>query len=245
VVAAAALAFYSFVGFETSANMVEETRAPRRAFPRALVGGLLVAGALYVLVGLTVTLVVPPDLLAGSTGPLLEVVRIADVGVPTWLFSVVALVAVTNTALLTGIFTSRLTYGMAADGLLPGVLARVLPGRRTPWTAILATTAVAVALALTGDLAELADTVVLLLLLSFLSTNIAVVVLRRRPDEGEPDHARVPIAVPVLGALSCVALMTQQSGAVWLRAGLLLALGTVLFGITRLTRRARDAPGKG
>lgn len=239
VVAAAALAFYSFVGFETSANMVEETVDPRRTFPRALFGGLLLAGALYVLVGLTVTLTVPLDRLAGSTGPLLEVVRIADVGIPLWLFSVVALVAVTNTALLTGIFTSRLAYGMAEDGLLPAVLARVLPGRRTPWVAIVATTALALALALTGDLAELADTVVLLLLVSFLSTNVAVVVLRRR-DDGEPDHFRVPLVVPVLGALSCVVLMAQQSGAVWLRAALLLGLGVLLYGAERLRRRAAE-----
>ncbi|QJY48809.1 APC family permease [Pseudonocardia broussonetiae] len=239
VVAAAALTFYSFVGFETSANMVEETVDPRRTFPRALFGGLLLAGALYVLVGLTVTLTVPLDRLAGSTGPLLEVVRIADVGIPLWLFSVVALVAVTNTALLTGIFTSRLAYGMAEDGLLPPVLARVLPGRRTPWVAIVATTALALALALTGDLAELADTVVLLLLVSFLSTNVAVVVLRRR-DDGEPDHFRVPLVVPVLGALSCVALMAQQSGAVWLRAALLLGLGVLLYGAERLRRRTAE-----
>ncbi|MHA6783478.1 APC family permease [Pseudonocardia saturnea] len=244
VVAAAALAFYSFVGFETSANMVEETVDARRSFPRALFGGLLIAGGLYVLVGLTVTLTVPPDRLAGSTGPLLEVVRIADVGIPTWLFSVVALIAVTNTALLTGIFTSRLAYGMATDGLLPGVLARVLPGRRTPWVAVVATTVVALALALTGELAELADTVVLLLLVSFLSTNVAVVVLRRRTDEGEADHFRVPLVFPVLGAASCIGLMTQQSGAVWLRAGLLLAVGVLLFVVTRIARRgAADRPG--
>ena len=237
VVAAAALAFYSFVGFETSANMVEETTDVRRNFPRALIGGLLLAGVLYLLVGLTVTLTVPFDRLAGSTGPLLEVVRIADVGVPLWLFSVIALIAVTNTALLTGIFSSRLTYGMAADGLLPSVFAKVLPGRRTPWVAIIATTALSVVLALTGDLAALADTVVLLLLVSFLSTNIAVIVLRRRPEEGERDHVRVPLVVPVLGALSCLALMTQQDPPVYLRAGLLLLLGVVLFVVTRLARR--------
>jgi basic amino acid/polyamine antiporter, APA family len=235
--AAAALAFYSFVGFETSANVAEETLDVRRSYPFALIGGLLLAGVLYVLVGLTVTLTVPADRLAGSTGPLLEVLRIADVGVPAWLFSVVALVAVANTALLSGIYSSRLAYGMAADGVLPPVLARVLPGRRTPWVAIVATLAVSIALTLTGDLGDLANTVVLLLLVTFASTNLAVIVLRRRPDEGEPDHVRVPIALPWLGLASCVALAAQQEASVWLRAALLLLLGIVLFALTRLTRR--------
>jgi APA family basic amino acid/polyamine antiporter len=77
------------------------------------------------------------------------------------------------------ITASRLAFGMAEQGLLPLPLGRVLPGRRTPWVAILVTTLVAMGLTITGDLATLADTVVLLLLLVFLSTNTAVLVLRR------------------------------------------------------------------
>ncbi|MHA6625071.1 APC family permease [Pseudonocardia sichuanensis] len=252
VLAGAALAFYSFVGFETSANMAEETRDVRRNYPVALIGGLLLAGALYLLVGLVVTLTVPVEALAGSTGPLLEVVRLADVGVPVWLFSVVALVAVANTALLSGIYSSRLAYGMATDGLLPPVLARVLPGRRTPWVAIVATLAVSMALTLTGDLSDLANTVVLLLLVTFGSTNLAVIVLRRRPDQGEPDHVRIPLALPWLGLLSCVALAAQQEATVWLRAALLLLLGVALYGVARLSDRAArrrsgavQGPGRG
>jgi basic amino acid/polyamine antiporter, APA family len=52
VLAAALLAYYSFVGFETSANVAEEVRDVRRVYPRALFGALLVAGVVYVLVGL-------------------------------------------------------------------------------------------------------------------------------------------------------------------------------------------------
>jgi amino acid transporter len=239
VLAGAALAFYSFVGFETSANIAEETRDVRRNYPVALIGGLLVAGALYLLVGLVVTLTVPADRLAGSTGPLLEVVSVADVGLPPWLFAVVALVAVANTALLTGIYASRLAYGMASDGLLPPVLSRVLPGRRTPWVAIVATLAASMALTFTGDLGDLANTMVLLLLVTFASTNLAVLVLRRRPGEGERDHVRVPTVLPVLGLLACVALAVQQEAGVWLRAALLLLLGLVLHALARLAQRAR------
>ena len=232
--AAAALAFYSFVGFETSANLAEETVNPRRNFPRALIGGVLLAGVLYVAVGLVVSLTVPLETLVGSTGPLLEVVRVADIGVPLGVFSLIALVAVANGALLTGIYASRLTYGMARDGLLPSVFARVLPGRRTPWVAIVATIALSIVLATTGGLAVLAATVVLMLLVTFASTNLAVIVLRRRPDEGEPDHVRVPLVLPVLGLLSCIGLATQQEADVWLRGGILLAVGLVLYAVARV-----------
>ena len=227
VLGAALLAFYSFVGFETSANLAEEVEDVRRVYPRALLGAVTAAGVVYVLVGLAVSTVVPADTLAQSTGPLLEVVSAADAGIPPWVFSLVALVAVANGALLTMIMASRLTFGMARDGLLPSVLARVLPGRKTPWTAIVATTLVAIMLCSTGSVAALAETVVLLLLFVFISTNIAVLVLRR--DRADTDHFRTPTALPVLALITCVVLLTQQSAATWLRAGLLLAVGVALY----------------
>nr|WP_300520300.1 APC family permease [Rhodococcus sp. (in: high G+C Gram-positive bacteria)] len=238
VLGAALLAFYSFVGFETSANIAEEVEDVRRVYPRALLGAVTVAGVVYVLVGLAVSTVVPADTLSQSTGPLLEVVAAADAGIPAWVFGLIALVAVANGALLTMIMASRLTFGMARDGLLPGVLAEVLPGRKTPWTAIVATTAVAMVLATTGSVAALAETVVLLLLFVFVSTNVAVLVLRR--DRAETDHFRTPTALPVLALITCAVLLTQQSGATWLRAGLLLAVGVALYFVgTVLTGRTK------
>jgi amino acid transporter len=212
VLGAALLAFYSFVGFETSANIAEEVEDVRRVYPRALLGAVTTAGAVYVLVGLAVSTVVPADTLAQSTGPLLEVVDAADAGIPPWVFSLVAL--------------------MARDGLLPVALAKVLPGRKTPWAAIVATTAVAMVLCTTGSVAALAETVVLLLLFVFISTNIAVLVLRR--DRSDTDHFRTPTALPVLALITCAVLLTQQSAATWLRAGLLLAVGIALYYVGRV-----------
>ncbi len=127
VLAGALIAFYSFVGFETSANIAEEVRDVRRTYPRALFGALLVAGVVYLLIAVVAPSVVAPGDLSGSTGPLLEVVRVAG-GVPLELFAVVALIAVANGALLTMIMASRLAYGMADRGLLPSAL-RARPAR--------------------------------------------------------------------------------------------------------------------
>ncbi len=73
-------------------------------------------------------------------------------------------------------------------------------------------------------------------LVGLLSTNIAVLVLRR--DRVEHDHFRVWTVVPVLGALSCVLLLTQQEPMVWLFAAILIAVGVGLFFLARLGRRA-------
>ncbi|MGW6271085.1 APC family permease [Streptomyces sp. NPDC055060] len=232
----AVLAYYSFVGFETSVNVAEETRDPRRAYPRALFGALLTAGAVYALVGAAAAASVPTGKLAGSSGPLLEVVRVAG-GVPTEFFSAIALVAVANGALLTGIMSSRLAYGMAQDGLLPSFLTKVLPGRRTPWAAIAATTALSLLLALTGEVETLASTLVLLLLVVFFLVNVSLLVLRR--DSVSHDHFRAPTAVPVLGAASCVLLATQIERDVWVRGLIVLAVGAALGAVAAV--RARRA----
>jgi APA family basic amino acid/polyamine antiporter len=231
------LAYYSFVGFETSVNLAEETKNPRRSYPRALFGALATAGVIYLLVGVVTSAAVPTDRLAGSSGPLLEVVRAAG-GVPTWIFSAVALVAVANGALLTGIMSSRLAFGMARDGLLPSPLARLLPNRGTPWVAILVTAALSLLLATTGQVADLAATLVLLLLIVFTAVNLAVLVLRRDPA-GETDHFRAPTAIPVLGVASCVLLFTQIEAAVWLRGGIIVAAAVVLGIIAARTRSTR------
>ncbi len=86
----------------------------------------------------------------------------------------------------------------------------------------------------TGGLGALAETVVLLLLFVFMSTNVAVIVLRR--DKVEEKHFRTPIVVPYLAIASCVLLLFQQDASTWLRAGILMAVGLVLFSARRLAK---------
>jgi len=231
VLGGAIVAYYSFVGFETSANVIEEVKRPSRVYPRTLFGALVTAGIVYVLVGVASAAALPSDELQESTGPLLAVVEATGVSVPSWLFSLIALIAVANGALLTMIMASRLAFGMAEQGLLPSPLGRVLPNRRTPWVAIVSTTVVAMLLTLVGDLATLAETVVLLLLLVFISANVSVLVLRR--DKVQHEHFRVWTFVPVLGVISCLVLLSQQRPIVWLFAAILLAVGVILWLSTR------------
>lgn len=229
--AAAIVAYYSFVGFETSANIIEEVRNPSRVYPRALFGSLLTAGVVYALVGAASSIALPAEELGDTSGPLLAVVVVTGVPIPELLFSAIALIAVANGALLTMIMASRLAFGMAHQRLLPPVLGRVLPKRRTPWVAIIATTVVAMGLTLLGDLALLAETVVLLLLFVFISVNVAVLVLRR--DSVEHEHFRVWTSVPIAGVASCILLLTQQDPRVWLFGAIALAVGVVLFFVAR------------
>jgi len=230
----ASLAFFALVGFEDSVNMAEEVREPPRAFPRALLGGLAITGTIYILVALTSSLLVDPKTLEESTGPLLEVVKAGDVDFPPKLFALIALFALTNTALINMLMASRLVYGMSREGIVPGIFGRVHAGRRTPWIAIIFTTVLGFALVATSRVEDLGDTTSLLLLCVFAVVNVAVLVLRREPVEHE--HFRVPTAVPVLGAITCVILaspFTGREGSVYLTAGVLMAVGVVLWFVNR------------
>jgi amino acid transporter len=131
---------------------------------------------------------------------------------------------------------------MAREGLLPSALGRVLPNRRTPALAIIATTAAAALLTFTGTLEVLAETVVLLLLLVFLSTNVAVLVLKKERVEAE--HFRIHPLVPSLAIVSCLILLAQQPAGNWLRACALLAVGGVLYALAR-RYAAKTVPAQG
>jgi len=239
--AGAALAFYALIGFEDSVNVAEETQNPVRVYPRALFGGLLVAGVIYFLVTVGASMVVPTGDLADSDGPLLEVVKQGPLGVPEKLFSAIGLLALANGALINMIMASRLLYGMSKEHVVPAPLGIVHPGRRTPWIAILFTSAIAVALVITADLEKLADTTVALLVVVFAIVHISVLVLRR--EEVDHDHFVVPSIVPVIGVGISLALLTQIEGKVWLRVGVLLAVGVALWVVNWLVvRRSEDSP---
>jgi amino acid transporter len=232
VVSGAGLAFFAIVGFEDSVNMVEETKDPQRSFPRAWFVGITITGVVYMLVAFVTTALVPIEILRDSNQDLLEVVRIGAPWFPLVLFSLIAMVAVSNTSLINLMMASRLLYGMSREQVLPPVLGTIHPRRRTPWVAIVCVTAVALVLASWSGVRTLGGTTALLLLCVFALVNVAVLVLRARPVAH--GHFRAPTVFPVLGAVSCVYLASPWAGrdpAQYRIAGVLLLVGLVLFAL--------------
>ena len=235
---ASVVAFFSFLGFEAAANMAEEVKDPSRAYPRALFGAICTAGVVYLLIALGAAIVVDPITMANSSGPLLEVITASGLPIPEWLFSLIALVAIANGALLFMVMASRATYGLAEAGLLPSVFGKVAPQRGTPWVAIVAVGAATIGMSFVGNIGQLADTTVLLLLLVFISANVSAIVLRK--DRVDHEHFSVPIAVPFIAIVASIVLLTQQTLDIWLLAAAYLAVGSVLFLIARVSRNRLD-----
>jgi APA family basic amino acid/polyamine antiporter len=241
VASGAALAFFAIIGFEDSVNMVEETTNPQRDFPRAFFIGITITGIVYMLVAFFTTALVPIDVLAETDRDLLEVVRAGAPWFPLVVFSGIAMTAVGNTSLINLMMASRLLYGMANERVIPRVFGAVHVRRRTPWFAILCTTAVALALASWSGVRTLGGTTALLLLCVFAVVNLAVLLLRKSPVAHA--HYRAPTVCPVLGLVSCLYLASPLAGrevAQYGIAGVLLLIGIALFGLNALLERRID-----
>jgi basic amino acid/polyamine antiporter, APA family len=195
-----------------------------------------------------VALVQIGDLKATDT-PLVEVVHAGAPGLPIKdILPFISMVAVSNTALINMLMASRLIYGMSRQQVLPPVLGAVSPNRRSPWVAILLTTAIAFGLILyvtafaNADAIEvLGGTTSLLLLAVFAMVNVAVLVLRRDEQAQGRRHFRTPTPLPVVGCLASLYLVTPltgRPGQQYLLAAILVVSGVVLSGLTMLVNRS-------
>ncbi|MEQ7846043.1 APC family permease [Nocardioides kribbensis] len=257
IVAGVALAFFAMTGFENAANVAEETIDPARTFPRALVGGMVVAGVIYVLVAVTAALVVPVADLASSDAALLEVVEAGVLPLPVGLlsvvFAVIAMVAITNTTLVSVVTQSRILYGMAREDVVPGVFARIHSSRRSPWVALSFAAVVVCSLLVVGALlnragvgvdvvARLATVTVVFTL--FIYGLVILSALRLRGHDEADDTYTAPtalLAVGIVGNLVLLAYVVWDDPTSLLWCGGLLAVGLVLYSVERLVGR-RDRP---
>jgi amino acid transporter len=254
VTTATSLAFYAMVGFEDTDNMAEETKDPVRVFPKVLLSGLSIAGVVYVMVAIVAVALVPVGVLEASDTPLVEVVKAGAPGLPIEdILPFISMFAVSNTALINMLMASRLIYGMARQHVLPPLLGAVHPRRLTPWVAIVFTTLIAfglifyvTAFANSSAIAVLGGTTSLLLLAVFAMVNVAVLVLRRDVREGG-GHFKTPTALPVIGCITSLYLVTPLSGRPaqqYVLALILVGIGIVLFFVTMAINRRlgiRDA----
>jgi amino acid transporter len=245
VLAGIAFSFFAMTGFENTANVAEETIDPYKAFPRSLVGGMVVAGLVYVLVSMAAALTVPTETLASSDAALLEVVKAGILPVPTDLmatiFSIIALVAITNTTLVTIVTQPRILYGMAREDVVPGIFAKIHPTRRSPWVGLIFSGVVVGLLLVIGtlvteagggiDLVGRLATVTVVLLLAIYALVIVSCLKLRGQDEHE-DIFRANTPLLVLGLVGNLAILgftiyDDPHSLIWC-AGL-LGLGLVLF----------------
>jgi len=235
----AVLTFFSFIGFEDMLNVAEEVKQPSRNMPIAVIGAMIVVSLIYMAVSVTAVSVVPWQELRDAPGPLKLVIARAAPWFPAIGFTFITIFAVANTALINYVMGSRLLYGMARQGLLPGILGRVHGKRQTPHVAIGILLVIVVVLQFLGDISQLASATVLLLLFVFILVNGALIVLKRR--EGDiPGCFNAPILVPALGAMICAAMLVARAvDADWRAPAIAGGLILAILGLYAVTGKGR------
>jgi len=258
ILAGVALSFFAMTGFENTANVAEETIDPHRSFPRSLIGGMITAGVIYVLVSMAAALTVPTDTLADSSAALLEVVRTGilpiDTGFMSTLFSVIAMIAITNTTLVAVVTQPRILYGMANEDVVPGLFSKIHSTRRSPWVGLLFSGVVVGALLVVGTMVpavegtplieRLALVTVLFLLFIYALVIISCLKLRGQDEDERTFRANTPLLfIGLLGNAAILAwsVYDDPTSLIWC-AGL-VAVGVVLFLVEYFFGRSDRPPG--
>lgn len=200
------LAIFAFIGFEDMVNVAEETKKPRKTMPWAIFLTLLITAVLYTLVTIVAVLAVPADQLAASEAPLSLVYRTLTGGSPVFI-AAIAIFATMNTILVQQIMVSRVVYGMATQGTMPGVFARVNRLTRTPVLATITITIPTLFLAIGNPLERLAELTSQIIVVIWALANCALLILKFRGEPADDRVFIVPVWVPVIGLVFSVAIL--------------------------------------
>lgn len=229
VLAGASLVFFAYFGFDAVSTAAEEAKNPQRDLPIGLIVSLSFCTIIYIIVSALLTGIVPYTALNVSS-PVAFALK--EIGY-TWASTLVA------TGVLAGLITvllvllyglTRILFAMSRDGLIPPIFSQINPDRQTPTKIILMCGAVVSIVAGFIPLGELAETVNIGTLASFIMVCVGVIVLRKRqPLLKRPFKNPWNPLIPVLGILSCGALMTFLPAVTWMRFGIWILIGVVIY----------------
>jgi amino acid transporter len=227
---AVVLMVFLYGGFESAVIAASETRDPRRHTAFALLTALAVVAVIYCLVQLVVVGVVPRA--GGVQNPVAAALEAVAGPLGAFVGSLAALVSGYGWFTSFAMMTPRILFAMGERHELPRAFASVHERFRTPHVAVIANSAIALALGLYGSFAGAATLSVVTRLGIFALACAALPVLRRRrPDERAPFHAPGGVVFAVAGVVFCVGLLATRSFTQLWWLLLILAGGFVLRGL--------------
>ncbi|BES73369.1 APC family permease [Marinobacter nanhaiticus D15-8W] len=227
IAAGAAVAAYSFLGFDAVTTLTEETINPRRNIPRAIILTALIGGGIYVLVGYTTQLVHPGATFNDADSAAFEIATMIGADLFGAIFLAGMVLAQFTSGIAAQASASRLLFAMGRDAVLPRRLFGSLhPRYHTPVFSIVLTGVIGI-VALFLDVLSAASFINFGAFIAFTMVNVSVIVMYFRNAQTRADYSALKaVVVPAIGAAVNLWLMTKLDihavvlGLIWLAIGL-------------------------
>jgi APA family basic amino acid/polyamine antiporter len=225
----ASLIFFAYIGFDAVSTAAEESRNPKRDMPFAIITSLVLTSILYIAVTAVLTGLLPWNQL-GTAEPLATAFGERGLNVAAGVISFGAVVATTSVLLVFQLGQPRIFYAMARDGLLPPWAAKLHPKYRTPAVTTIITGVFVAVFAAFAPIEEVIELTNIGTLFAFILVAAGIIVLRRiEPDRLRPFRTPWVPLVPILAIVSCFLLMAGLPIITWIRFGVWLLIGALIY----------------
>ena len=230
----AAVAAYSFLGFDAVTTLTEETVDPKRTVPRAILLVALIGGGIFVVVAYVTQLVQPGGTFASPDTAAFDIATKIGGNLFGAVFLAALVIAQFTSGLAAQASGSRLLFAMGRDGVLPKRFFGALNSRfHTPVLSILAIAVVGL-IAMFMNVATSTSFINFGAFLAFIMVNTSVIVYWAKERRAGRAHNPVLYLVfPVIGILVIAYLLAQLDlhaitlGSIWLLVGVaVLAITT-------------------
>jgi basic amino acid/polyamine antiporter, APA family len=234
ILGAAGVVFFAFIGFDAVSTAAQETKNPKRDMPIGILGSLVVCTVLYVLFSYVLSGIATVEdfRTAGREASVAFAITKYMAGYE-WLsrFVTIAILAGFSSVILVMLLgQSRVFFAMSHDGLVPKIFSEIHPRFKTPWKSNLlffVFTGIFAAF-IPGDI--VGEMTSIGTLFAFILVCIGVWIMRRRRPDLERGFTvpALPL-VATLGIIVCGAMIYGLGWTNWLRLGVWLAIGLVLY----------------
>lgn len=226
----AAVVFFAFIGFDAVSTAAQEAKNPQRGMPIGILGSLIVCTILYILFSHVMTGLVNYTEFANDAKPAATAFAKTGYDFLQTALIIAILAGYTSVMLVMLLGQSRVFYSMSRDGLLPRFFGQLHNTFRTPFKTNIFFMFFVSIFAGFVPVSDLGHMVSIGTLFAFVLVCIGVLIMRKRmPDV--PRAFKTPLVpfVPIMGILVCVYLMYALPMESWLRLGIWLALGLLIY----------------
>lgn len=251
VMAAAAVVFFAYIGFDAVSTTAEEAKNPQRDLPIGIIASLVLCTILYLAVGAVLSGIVPvieyrtnAAALPGAAqvasaesirflnAPVAYALSVIGLDWAAGLVSAGAVAGITSVLLVMLMSQPRIFFAMSRDGLLPKGVSKVHPKFGTPYITTIITCVIVALVAGVTQIQVVGEMTSIGTLFAFVVVCAAVLTLRaKRPEAHRPFRVPFGPVFPMLGIISCAYLMLSLPVLTWVRFLVWLDIGMVIYWI--------------